>query len=175
MSVPPQDAPSEGGLDGHVEGLYSALKSLARKAVGGHAGKRMLEPTELVHHVYMKLASSQRRGLERAEILALAGSALRSVMVDHARELAALKRGGSFRRVTLNGHALERQNEVDILALHEALNRLEELDARMAKVVQLRFFAGLNTDEIAKALGISPRTVDKDWALAKAWLHRELA
>lgn len=175
MSDSRPDAPREGGLDGQMDQVYSTLRTIARRAVRGRTGRRILEPTELVHEVYLKLARSHRESLARAELLALAASALRSVLVDHARELATLRRGSNHRHVTLNGGALEQRSEVDILALHESLNRLAALDPRMAKVVELRFFAGLELDEIAAALGVSSRTVDKDWALAKAWLHRELA
>ena len=166
---------SGNGLDQQFTGLYATLRRLALQAVRGKTGARVLEPTELVHELYLKLAKSRRDGLERTELVALAGSVLRSVLVDHARALATLNRGGGHQHLTLHGGGLVQGQELDILALHDSLNKLAELDARMAKVAELRFFAGLDVDETAHALGISPRTVDNEWAMAKAWLHRELS
>lgn len=162
-------------LDGEVAGLYDSLRRVARRAVRSRAGRRILDPTDLVHECYLKLAKSQGLAdLPRSEFLALAATAIRTVLVDHARELAALKRGGAMRRVTLDGKALIDRESIDLIGLEEALTRLAVLDARMARVVELRFFGGLQVREVADALGISPRTVDHDWSLARAWLHREL-
>lgn len=176
MPALPDDspAPDPQGYDRQVEDLYSALRELARRTIRGRSTARSLEPTELVHELYMKLARSYREGLSRSEFMALAASVLRSVLVDHARELATLKRGGNFRHCTLDGRTLLDRDELDILALHDALNQLALLDPRMAKVVELRFFAGLQVDDIAVTLGVSPRTVDKDWSMARAWLHRQM-
>ncbi|MBL8861075.1 MAG: sigma-70 family RNA polymerase sigma factor [Planctomycetes bacterium] len=162
-------------LDGAVEGLYDSLRSVARRAVQVRAGQRILDPTDLVHECYLKLAKQKSLGrLSRAEFLALAAAAIRTVLVDHARELAALKRGGAMRRVTLDGKSLVERESIDLIGLEEALTRLAVLDPRMARVVELRFFGGLDVREVAEALGIAPRTVDHDWSLARAWLHREL-
>ena len=162
-------------LDGVVEGLYDSLRTVARRAIKARAGKRILDPTDLVHECYLKLARQKGLGaLSRAEFLALAATAIRTVLVDHARELQSLKRGGAMRRVTLDGKALVERDSIDLIGLEESLTRLAVLDARMARVVELRFFGGLEIREVAEALGVSPRTVDHDWALARAWLHREL-
>lgn len=112
--------------------------------------------------------------LRRTEFLALAATVLRNVLIDHARELQALKRGGQLQRLTLDGRLLATPRGVDLLGLDEALTKLARLDARQARIVELKFFGGLTIEEIGKLLGISARTVDADWALARAWLHREL-
>ena len=171
-----QPEPASGDVLGlQIAGLYPVLRQLAAKAIRGRAGARVLEPTELVHELYIKLAKSQKAGLPRTELLALAGSVLRSVLVDHARALSTIKRGGNQRHITLSGGAFVQREQIDVLVLHDCLNKLASLDPRMARVAELRFFAGLEVDEIARSLGISPRTVDSEWSLAKAWLHRELA
>lgn len=169
------DAPQPEGLDGTMASVYESLRVVARRAVRSRAGQRVLDPTELVHECYLKLAKSQRLGdLPRSEFLALAATAIRTVLVDHARELATLKRGAGLRRVTLDGKSLVDRESVDLIGLEDALVRLAELDPRMARVVELRFFGGLEIRAVAKTLGVSPRTVDHDWAMARAWLHREL-
>jgi len=178
--LPPEDdetADSLGRdrLDGAMAGLYDSLRTVARRAVRNRAGQRLLDPTELVHECYLKLAKRHSLGdLPRGEFLALAATAIRTVLVDHARELARLKRGGGMRRVTLDGKDLVDRETVDLIGLEEALTGLEALDARMARVVELRFFGGLDTREIAQSLGMSPRSVESEWTLARAWLHREL-
>ena len=172
MEATPEGRPPDAGLDRHVEEAYASLRRLARRAVRGRTGARVLEPTELVHELYMKLARTHRTNLGRSELLALAGSVLRSVLVDHARELATLKRSGTH--LSLDANTPAEREEVDVLGLHEALEKLARLDPRMARVVELRVFAGLEIEEIAGTLGVSSRTVVKDWALAKAWLHREM-
>jgi RNA polymerase sigma factor (TIGR02999 family) len=169
------DPASDDGLDEQFTGLYATLRRLAAQTVKGRGGERVLEPTELVHELYIKLAKRRLDGLPRTELLALAASALRSVLVDHARARATLKRGGSYRQLTLNGGNLVQGQELDILVLHDSLTKLAGLDARMARVAELRFFAGLGVDETARVMGIAPSTVDSEWAMAKAWLHRELA
>jgi RNA polymerase sigma factor (TIGR02999 family) len=158
-----------------VASLYDPLREIARRVVGGRTGLRMLEPTELVHELFIRLARGRQLGLDRAEILALAAKVLRSVLVDHARQLRALKRGGGRQQVTLDGQSLEHSGEIDVLVLDEALSRLSALDPRMARAVELRFFGGLESDEVARLLGVSPRTVNSELSLARAWLHRELA
>ena len=171
----PPERPARDHLDEEVTGLYATLRSLARRAVRGRTGKRLIEPTDLVHECYLKLARQKSLGnLSRPEFLALAATAIRTVLVDHARELQTLKRGAGYRRVTLDARNLVERSELDLLGLDAALTKLAALDPRMARVVELRFFAGLEIREVAKALDVSPRTVDSDWSLARAWLHREL-
>ena len=162
-------------LDSDVSALYDALRVVARRIVRGRTGDRLLEPTELVHECYIRLARSRSlRPMPKSEFMALAATAIRTVLVDHARELKALKRGGGHQRVTLDASLIAEQTPLDMLELDSALTKLSALDARMARVVELRFFGGLAHGEIAAALEVSAATVDKDWTLARAWLHREL-
>lgn len=162
-------------LSAGIEAHYESLRELARQTVRGRQGQRILDPTELVHESYMRLSRSHTATpLRRTEFLALAATVLRNVLIDHARELQALKRGGQLQRLTLDGRLLATPRGVDLLGLDEALTKLARLDARQARIVELKFFGGLTIEEIGKLLGISARTVDADWALARAWLHREL-
>ena len=162
-------------LDERIAAHYEALRELARQTVRGKRSERLLDPTELVHESYMRLSrSTTATPLRRTEFLALAATVLRSVLVDHARELQTLKRGGQLQRLTLDGLLLATPQGIDLLGLDDALRKLARLDERQARVVELKFFGGLSIDEISKLLGISARTVDADWALARAWLHREL-
>lgn len=167
----------EGSFNDKVVDVYAALRSVARRVVNDRSGERIVEPTELVHECYIKLMQHARAGqLPRTELIALAATAIRTLLVDRARELSRLKRGGGMHRVTLNAELLvDKGGAVDVLALDSALARFAELDARAARVVELRFFGGLSIDATAKALEITPREVDADWDLARAWLHRELA
>jgi RNA polymerase sigma factor (TIGR02999 family) len=159
-----------------VAAHYESLRELARQAVRGRPGQRILDPTELVHESFMRLSrSATATPLRRTEFLALAATVIRNVLVDHARELSALKRGGQLQRLTLDGRLLASAEGVDLLVLDEALGKLARLDERQARIVELKFFGGLGIDDIAKLLSISARTVDSDWALARAWLHRELS
>jgi RNA polymerase sigma factor (TIGR02999 family) len=164
------------GLDERVAAHYDSLRELARQTVRGKKGQRILDPTELVHESYMRLSkSSVATPLRRTEFLALAATVIRNVLVDHARELQTLKRGGQLQRLTLDGRLLSAPEEVDLLALDEALVKLARLDQHQARVVELKFFGGMTIDEIAKVLAVSARTIDTDWALARAWLRRELS
>jgi len=163
-------------LDGLVEALYSTLHKIATREVGP-AGMRVIEPTELVHECYLKLARTGAKLLSREQFVALAARAIRTLLVDRARELKTLKRGGDLRVLTLVGDALDAsdgRSEVDLLALDVALEKLAQLDERQSRVVELRFFGGLTHEEIGRVVEVSPRTVNGDWAMARAWLHREL-
>lgn len=162
-------------LDQLIASLYGTLRNLAGRALRDHGGDGVISPTELVHECYLKLArSAAASSMGPNELLALASTAIRSILVDRARKQAAFKRGGAARRVTLNGDLLVLAGEVDLLELDAALEKLAELDERQARVVELRFFGGLTHAQIAQVLGCSPRKVNTDWAMARAWLHREL-
>jgi RNA polymerase sigma factor (TIGR02999 family) len=163
-------------LDELVASLYSTLRDIAGNALERNAGRRSISPTDLVHDCYVKLARAKAmKDLRPTEFVALASRAIRNVLVDRARERGAVKRGGRLKRVTLNGASLALDKEIDLLRLDDALKRLFLLDERQAKVVELRFFGGLSHEEIARLLKCSERTVTSEWAMAKAWLHRELA
>lgn len=162
-------------LDELVASLYSHLRAVAGRSLGHDAGRRSISPTDLVHDCYVKLARAKAmQDLSPTEFVALASRAIRNVLVDRARERGALKRGGRLKRVTLDGAALAPDQEIDLLRLDIALQKLALLDERQSRIVELRFFGALSQEEIARLLKCSERTVTSEWAMAKAWLHREL-
>ncbi len=137
-----------------------------------------LQPTALVNEVWLHFMKGADLNLSnRSHFLAVAANAMRRLLIDHARARGAAKRGGGWERVSLSvqaGRSQGKGDDVDVVALHEALNRLEQLGERLARVVELRFFGGLTVQEVAEVLGVAPVTVEKDWTKAKAWLRREL-
>jgi RNA polymerase sigma factor (TIGR02999 family) len=157
--------------------LYDDLRRLAavhlRRQPPGHT----LQPTALVNEAYLKLAGRQDLSFaHRAGFFALAATVMRKLLVDHARAHHAAKRGGDAVRVTLDEGIADRPSrDVDFLELDAALEELGRLDGRQARIVELRFFAGLGIEETAAALDLSPATVKRDWATARAWLYRRLS
>lgn len=135
-----------------------------------------LSPTALVHEAYMRMVDQTRvQWQNRAHFFAIASQAMRRVLMDHARRHQAGRRGGGLRPLTLDEVQIPLQERADVLvALDDALRRLEALDPRMARVVELRFFGGLTEPETAEVLGVTERTVRRDWVKAKGWLLREL-
>jgi RNA polymerase sigma factor (TIGR02999 family) len=156
--------------------VYDELRRMARRRMRGERPSHTLSPTALVHEAYLKLAGLERiEWRNRAQFFALAAQAMRQVLVDHALRRKAKKRGGGQVHVTLSEQVGGRALPVEeILALDAALRRLEENDARRARVVVCRFFAGMEVEETAAALGVSEATVKRDWTYARAWLNREL-
>lgn len=156
--------------------VYDELRALAgsffRKERAGHT----LQPTALVHEAFVRLVGATRLdGQDRAHFLAAAARVMRQVLIDHARRKVADKRGGEWIKVALDeGIATSDRSDIDAVAFEETLTTLEGLDPRKAKVVELRFFAGMTMEEAASVLGISPRTVEADWYMARAWLRTEL-
>lgn len=156
--------------------LYDELHRLARAHMQRESEAHTLTPTALVSEAWLRLNEQQRaRFNDRGHFLALASIMMRRILVDHALAKRALKRDAALEPVSttlLDRHpgALDR----DVVAVHEALLAFEALDARAAKVVELRYFGGLEIEEIAAALAVSPATVKRDWTLARAWLRREL-
>jgi len=157
--------------------VYDELRRLAARYLRGQRGGHTLQPTALVHEAYLRMAKGGALPLDdRTHFFALAARAMRQVLVDHARRRAAVKRGGDPERVTLDdtleiGRGGEEKRRLDLLALNEALERLSP---RQCRVVELRYFAGLTIAEAAESLGVGTRTVEDDWALARAWLQRRL-
>lgn len=135
-----------------------------------------LQPTALVHEVYMRLVDQTRVDWKgRTHFLAVASQTIRRVLIDHARCKNAAKRGGHRKHQALTTTiAVSGTLDVDLLALHEAINRLTEIDARAGQIVELRFFGGLTTAQVAETLGCSVRLVGKEWSWARAWLRTEL-
>jgi RNA polymerase sigma factor (TIGR02999 family) len=156
--------------------LYGELRRLAAGYLRRERTGHTLQPTALVNEAWMKLAGQDTTWQNRAHFLGVAAGAMRRILVDHARRRQAQKRGGGERRVTLTDGvaAAGGGNEIDLVRLDEALERLAALDARQARMVTMRFFAGLTVEETAEALGVSEKTVKRDWAAAKAYLRREL-
>jgi RNA polymerase sigma factor (TIGR02999 family) len=164
-------------LDRLVPLVYDELRRVARRRLQGEAPGHALQATALVHEVYIRLVDVDRMTLtSRAHFLGVAATLMRQILVDHARRQRADKRGGGATVLSLD-EALPAAgtSSVDVLALDQALDALSAIDSRQCRVVELRFFAGLTIDEVATALGISLATVEREWALAKAWLFRRLS
>ena len=164
-------------LDRLIPVVYDELRRVARRHLRGETPGHALQSTALVHEVYLRLVDLDSMTLNnRTHFFALAARLMRQILVDHARRQRADKRGGGATMVSLDG-ALPKAlpPSVDVLALDQALVALSSTDDRQCKVVELRFFAGLNIDETAEALGVSTATVEREWALAKAWLFRRLS
>ena len=156
--------------------IYKELRKIASARMKLERGNHTLQPTALVHEAYLHLADPPDSiWKDRSRILGLAAHAMRHILVDHARAHAAGKRGAGAVQVTLDeGVASSNESQVDILAVDEVLTRLAEFDPRQAKVLEMHFFAGLTFEEIAVELGISARTIKRDWTMARAWLHQQL-
>ena len=159
--------------------VYDELRRLAASALRHERPDHTLQPTALVHEAYLRLADEpMRRWENRSHFLAVAARAMRRILVDHARKHNAVKRGSGGVCLNLDdlAHAAPAaEDAVDLVALDDALRRLAELDPRQAKIVELRFFGGLSVDETAAIIDASPRTVKRDWQIARAWLKREMA
>jgi len=162
--------------------LYEELKEIAGRQRRRWQGNYTLDTTALLHDAYVRLVGRSSLDVEsRAHFRALSATAMRHILCDYARDRAAVKRGGGLERVTLDEldgprdrvQLSDAESEL-LVALDEALRRLEAVDPRQHAVVECRFFGGLTIDETAAALGVSPRTVKRDWAVAQAWLHREM-
>ena len=156
--------------------LYEELRGMARREFHRGAASQTLQPTVLVHEAYMRLARTESLELQdRSHFFALAANVMRRVLIDHYRQKKAQKRGGELQRVPLTAADGEGESPaLDLLALDEALERLNKLDERKCRVVELRYFAGMKLEEVAEALGVSLRTVEADWYFARSWLRKEL-
>jgi len=157
--------------------IYDELRRLARLQLQREPDGHTLSPTALVHEAYMRLIDYSRiEWTGRAHFLAVAATAMRRILVDHARGHRSVKRGGMLRRVSIDSVELGTEDRAELLiAIDDALGRLKEVDARQAQVVECRFFGGMTEEETAEALGIGLRTAKRDWAKAKSWLHKEIA
>lgn len=157
--------------------LYQELHRLAARKMRFERANHTLQPSALVNEAYLKLAEEPgSTWQDRAHFLAAAAHVMRHILVDHARARGAGKRGGVQNQVTLDENVLQVPGQsIDILALHEALERLTEIDPRQGRIVELHFFGGLSFEEIAAVLEVSERTVKRDWAMARIWLFREIS
>ena len=157
--------------------IYQDLRVLARARIAHVPPGNTLQPTALVHEAYLRLFGNKKPDWEnRGHFFGAAAQAMRQILVDQARRKAALKRGGHRLRGDLGDHEAMAQPKADeVLAVNEALERLEHDDQRKAKIVMLRYFAGLSREEAAEAMGISLRTIDREWRFIRARLHKELS
>jgi len=157
--------------------VYDELRRLAASYMRRERPDHTLQPTALLNEAYLRLIDQTRVAWQgRAHFFGIAARMMRRILMDHARQHKAAKRGSGGRKLPLD-EALEEpmRQDLDLLALDEALTRLEELDPRQSRVVELRFFAGLEVTEVAEVLAVSPATVKREWAVARVWLHREIS
>jgi RNA polymerase sigma factor (TIGR02999 family) len=175
-SAPALSAPALSAPDVSTQ-LYRQLRVLARARLRDGGRETLLDTTALVHEAYLRVVGVEMSSVEQRSFLAYSSRTMRSVIVDVARKRRAECRGGDACIVTLTGNLAEPQPAAadDILRVHEALDELERIDARLAQVVEMRYFAGLTEPQIAQALGISERTVRRDWEKARLLLARALA
>ena len=167
---------SRESLDQLVPLLYQELRAIAHRQIGRRPNAGTLQTTGLVHEAYLKVIGRSRPGVhDRAHLLALSALAMRHVLVDRAKALRRLKRGGTHGHITLSDDVIAAADQPEaLLQLDEALVWLAELEPRLAQVVECRFFGGLSEEEIAMALGVTVRTVERDWAKARMLLRRAL-
>jgi RNA polymerase sigma factor (TIGR02999 family) len=168
-----------GAGDRLLPAIYDELHRQAARAMRREGDAHTLQPTAVVHEAYLRLVDQQRvQWRNRAHFFGVAAQMMRRVLVDHARARLADKRGGALQRVTLGhvgaGTGPSADAELDVLALHDALDRLAALDPDQARLVEMRYFGGLGIEDTAEAMGVSPATVKREWAGARAWLRREL-
>jgi RNA polymerase sigma-70 factor, ECF subfamily len=161
------------GLDQMLPVVYEELHRMAAHYLSREGAGHTLQPTALVHEAYLRLVDQRRVDWRnRAQFLGLAASMMRRILVNHARDRSARKRGGNPERVSLSlVESPSGRPDVELIALEDALQRLAGLDQRKGRVVELKFFGGLTIDEIAEVLGISAATVEREWAFARAWLY----
>lgn len=157
--------------------VYSELRRLASNYLRRERAEHTLQPTALVNEAYLKLVDQRNaRWQNRAHFFGIAAQLMRRILVDHARQRQAVKRGGvDQQRLSItSAGAVVKQPEIDLLALNEALDELGQMDPQQSRIVELKFFGGLSIEETAEVLGISHATVERDWKLARAWLRRQL-
>lgn len=156
--------------------VYDELRRLAQSYLRRHRNQLSLQPTMLVHEAYMKLVNQEHSSWQnRAQFFGLAAKIMRDLLVDHARQKHAAKRGGGNFSISLGeADRIGKQPNLDLLALNEAMNELDAIKPRHCKIIEMRFFAGLTIEETAEVLNISHATVERDWNFARTWLYRHL-
>ena len=157
--------------------VYQELKRIAGGQLRSERPGHTLQATALVHEAYLKLVDQREVSWQnRAHFFGVAAQVMRRILLDYAKERVREKRGGGAHKTSLDeALAVSEDRASNLVVIDEALTRLEQMDVRQAKVVELRFFGGLSVEETAEAMGISTATVKREWAMARAWLHRELA
>jgi len=164
-------------LDKLMPIVYNELRQQAARYLRREQAGHTLQTTALIHEAYVRLVDQRNvQWQNRAHFFGIAAQMMRRILVDHARTKKRAKRGGSDVKVSLADATIPvQEQDLDVVALDEALTRLAEIDQQQSRVVELRFFSGLTVEETAEVMGISPATVKRDWSMAKAWLHRELS
>ena len=164
------------GMDQLLDVVYAELRRQAARYLRRERKNHTLQPTALVNEAFMKLVDQRSvQWQNRAHFFGVAAQAMRRIVIDHARTRQRVKRGGVQQVVTLDEAMIVAESRsIDVLALDEALTRLAALDERQAKIVELRYFAGLSVEETAEVTALSPATIKREWAMARAWLHAEL-
>jgi len=173
-TISPDD--SSTGAAGEADAAtYAGIRRIARRALGPGAQRHTLPPTAVANEVFLRLTAAGVDRRDHASLLAMAVTAVRSVLIDHARRRSRRKRGGDLTRLAVSpDHIPAPEPRVDVVDLDEALASLAAHDPRAASVVELRFFGGLGVEQCARCLDVSPATVERDWRFARAWLHRAL-
>ena len=163
-------------LDKLMPIVYEELRRLAHRYMGHERAGHTLQTTALVNEAYLRLVNERGMNWQnRTHFFAVAAQIMRFILVDYARGHARAKRGGGAEQISLNDALVVSEDRItDLLILDEALTRLAEFDQRKSRIAELRFFAGLTVEETAEVLSVSVETINRDWRLAKAWLHREL-
>lgn len=159
-----------------LQEVYPRLRKIAARRMRAERSDHTLRATELVHEAYTQLVAQREKSwANRSHFFAVCSQLMRRVLIDYARAYKAKKRGGGWQRVTLEDGLLGRMPAESLLQLDEALCELETIDERQARIVELRVFGGLEHAEIARLLGVSDRTIKRDWTVARAWLHRRVS
>jgi|SRR6185437_6765037 len=185
MSSPPPSPPGElfrqwrsgdeDALHRLLPLVYEELRRVARRHLRGERPDHTLQTTALIHEAYLRLMDQKTaEAHDHCHFVALTSHLMRQILVDHARARLAKKRDGGHRVTLAEDLAVAEPGEIDVLAVDEALSRLAGLDVQQARVVELRYFGGLSIRETSEVLGVSEATVKRDWATARAWLHREI-
>ena len=157
--------------------VYDRMRGLARSMLDRESPSHTLQPTALVNEVFLKMTDQNRVDLRgKSHFFAIGAKVMRRILVDHARTKKRQKRGGGMHRIPLEaGLQVSNRNDEDVLAIEEALTKLADMDPRQAEIIELRFYGGLTVQEVAEVLRVSKRTVESEWAMARAWLRRELS
>jgi len=160
-----------------IELVYNDLRNLARSYMDGERVSHTLQPTALVHEAFLKMIDQTQVDWKgKSHFFALGAQAMRRILVNHAKSRGRIKRGGNRQKLALDeALTISMDENDDVLALDEALERLAVVDERQAKIIELRFFGGLSVEETAEAMGLSKRTVEREWTACRAWLRREIA
>ncbi|HVQ40843.1 MAG TPA: sigma-70 family RNA polymerase sigma factor [Vicinamibacterales bacterium] len=165
------------GFDRLLSAVHGELRKQAARHLRRERHNHTLQPTALVNEAFLKLVDQRHvRWQNRAHFFGIASQAMRRILVDHAKAHRRIKRGGVQQNVTLDeGMLVAQSRSVDLLALDQVLTRLASIDARQARIVELRFFGGLSVEEAAEVMGVSPATIKREWSMARAWLFAQLS